>query len=102
VARLRYIQNMSEVARSRIDPNLKRDAENVLREIGMSPRAALEAFYAQIIKLRALPFTPSQFPVLQEYRVTLAQADRAEAAALDELEADLATGKAYEFKGKLK
>ena len=93
---------MSEIARSRIDPNLKRDAEVVLKEIGMSPRAALEMFYAQIIKLRALPFTPSQFPVLQEYGVTLEQAAAAEDDALSELRGEMAAGTAYVFKGKLK
>lgn len=93
---------MSEIARSRIDPNLKRDAETVLKEIGMSPRAALEAFYAQIIKLRALPFTPSQFPVLQEYGVTLEQSADAEDDALAELRDEVKAGTAYVFKGKLK
>lgn len=90
---------MSEIYRSRIKPELKRDAEAVLKEIGMSPRAALEIFYAQIIKLRALPFVPSQFPVLQEYGATLEQANAAEEEALRELTADKA---AYVFKGKFK
>jgi addiction module RelB/DinJ family antitoxin len=93
---------MSEIAKSRIDPNLKRDAEAVLREIGMSPRAALEAFYAQIIKLRSLPFTPSQFPVLQEYGATMGQVEAAENEALAELRGELASGTAYVFKGKLR
>jgi addiction module RelB/DinJ family antitoxin len=93
---------MNEVARSRIDPELKRDAEAVLQELGIKPRAALEMFYAQIIKLRALPFTPSEFPVLIEYGATLAQAEAAENEAVRELESELATGKAYVFKGKLR
>lgn len=47
---------MSAIAKSRIDPELKRQAEAVLLEMGLKPRAALELFYTQIIKRRALPF----------------------------------------------
>ena len=47
---------MSAIAKSRIDPELKRQAEAVLEEIGLKPRAALELFYKQIIKRRAIPF----------------------------------------------
>ena len=46
----------SAIAKSRIDPELKRRAEAVLEEIGLKPRAALELFYKQIIKRRAIPF----------------------------------------------
>lgn len=42
--------------KGRIDPELKRQAEAVLEEIGLKPRAALELFYKQIIKRRAIPF----------------------------------------------
>ncbi len=49
---------MSVVAKSRIDPELKRQAEAVLEEIGLKPRAALELFYKQIVKRRAIPFPP--------------------------------------------
>ena len=47
---------MSAIVKSRIDPELKRQAEAVLEEIGLKPRAALELFYIQIIKRRAIPF----------------------------------------------
>jgi addiction module RelB/DinJ family antitoxin len=47
---------MSAIAKSRIDPELKRQAEAVLEEIGLKPRAALELFYKQIVKRRAIPF----------------------------------------------
>ncbi len=46
----------SAIAKGRIDPELKRQAEAVLEEIGLKPRAALELFYKQIIKRRAIPF----------------------------------------------
>ena len=48
--------DMSAIVKSRIDPELKRQAEAVLKEIGLKPRAALELFYQQIIKRRAIPF----------------------------------------------
>ncbi len=48
--------SVSAIAKSRIDPELKRQAEAVLEEIGLKPRAALELFYKQIVKRRAIPF----------------------------------------------
>jgi addiction module RelB/DinJ family antitoxin len=54
--RLGHIGYMSAIAKSRIDPELKRQAEAILDEIGLKPRAALELFYKQIIKRRAIPF----------------------------------------------
>lgn len=47
---------MAAIVKSRIDSELKRQAEAVLDEIGLKPRAALELFYKQIIKRRAIPF----------------------------------------------
>jgi addiction module RelB/DinJ family antitoxin len=92
---------MSDIARSRIDSELKREAESVLDEIGLTPRAALEMFYAQIVKLRGLPFRPSAFPVLEEYGATIEQARRAVDGAIDEIEQDRKAGRAHTFKGKL-
>ena len=51
-----HIGYVSAIVKSRIDPELKRQAEAVLEEIGLKPRAALELFYKQIIKRRAMPF----------------------------------------------
>jgi addiction module RelB/DinJ family antitoxin len=47
---------MSAIAKRRIDRDLKRQAEAVLEEIGLKPQAALELFYKQIVKRRAIPF----------------------------------------------
>ena len=47
---------VTAVAKGRMDPRLKREAEAVLEEIGLKPRAALELFYKQIVKRRAIPF----------------------------------------------
>ena len=92
---------MSDIARSRIDSELKREAEAVLEDIGISPRAALEMFYAQIIKLGGLPFRPSAFPVLEEYGVTLEQAEAAADKSIKEFEAERKAGRTQIFTGKL-
>ena len=51
-----HIGYVSAIVKSRIDPKLKRQAEAVLEEIGLKPRAALELFYKQIVKRRAILF----------------------------------------------
>lgn len=68
--------------RIRIDRQLAAEADEVCREIGITPTAAVSMFFAQMVKLRGLPFRPSDFPTLDEYAVTLAQATLAEDAAL--------------------
>ena len=47
---------MSGKSKNRIDPELKHQAEAVLEAIGLKRDAALELFYKQIIKRRAIPF----------------------------------------------
>jgi hypothetical protein len=54
-----------------------------------------------ILKLRGLPFRLSSFPALEEYGVTLTQAEAALDRAIEELEAELASGRTAEFKGKI-
>lgn len=58
-------------------------------------------FFAQMVKLRALPFRPSDFPALEEYGATLAQATAAEDSALAEIRAARKAGKLKAFAGKL-
>jgi len=58
-------------------------------------------FFAQMVKVGGVPFRPSNFPALEEYGVTLAEAEAAEARARRELDADEKAGKLVEFKGKL-
>jgi DNA-damage-inducible protein J len=48
--------------RVRIDPDLKRDAEAVLAEIGLTHSAAVTLFYKQIVRLRTLPLDLSLAP----------------------------------------
>jgi hypothetical protein len=57
--------------------------------------------FAQMVKLRGLPFRPSDFPALEEYGVTLAQATAAEDSALAEIRAARKAGKLKTFSGKL-
>jgi len=92
---------MTEQIRLRIDSQLAEEADEVCREIGITPTAAVSMFFAQMVKLRGLPFRPSDFPALEEYGVTLAQATAAEDSALTEIASSRKTGKLETFTGKL-
>ena len=41
---------------ARIDPHLKRDAEKILREMGISVSDAVTIFFKQIVLHRKIPF----------------------------------------------
>jgi len=92
---------MTEQIRFRIESELADEAAVVCREIGITPTAAVSMFFAQMVKLRGLPFRPSDFPALDEYGVTLAQATAAEDAALRETGASRKAGKLKRFTGTL-
>ena len=92
---------MTEQVRFRIDRNLVREAQKVCEDLGMTPTQAVSMFFAQLIKVRGLPFRPSNFPALEEYASTTEQAPLAEAGARRELDADERAGKLMPFKGKL-
>ena len=92
---------MTEQIRLRIERDLVKGADEVCREIGISPTAAVSMFFAQMVKLRGLPFRPSDYPALDEYGVTLAQAAAAEDEALKEIAAERKAGKLVVFSGKL-
>ena len=92
---------MTEQIRLRIDTDLAEEADEVCREIGITPTAAVSMFFAQMVKLRGLPFRPSDFPALEEYGVTLAQATTAEDSALAEIALSRKAGKLAPFTGKL-
>jgi DNA-damage-inducible protein J len=47
--------NKSEMVRARISPTLKRAAENVLGELGLSASEAITLFYTQVALRRKLP-----------------------------------------------
>ena len=92
---------MTEQVRFRIDRDLVKRAEKVCDNLGMTPTQAVRMFFAQLVKLQALPFRPSEFPALEEYGATLADSEAAEARMRKELEADRKAGKVVEFTGKL-
>jgi addiction module RelB/DinJ family antitoxin len=92
---------MTEQIRLRINSQLAEEADVVCREIGITPTAAVSMFFAQMVKLRGLPFRPSDVPALDEYGVTLAQATAAEDSALAEIALSRKAGKLETFTGKL-
>ena len=47
--------------RVRMEPRLKREAEEILRDCGLTPSEAIERFYRQTILERGLPF-PARAP----------------------------------------
>ena len=50
---------------ARIDTDLKESAEDILRQLGISPSSAIQMFYTQIILTRGLPLNlqlPSKKP----------------------------------------
>jgi len=92
---------MTEQIRLRIDRELAEEADAICREIGITPTAAVSMFFAQMVKLRGLPFRPSDFPALDEYGVTLAQATAAEDSAQAEIAPSRKAGRLESFTGKL-
>ena len=92
---------MTEQIRLRIEARLASEASEVCRELGITPTAAVSMFFAQMVKLRGLPFRPSDFPALDEYGVTLADATAAEDEALAEIARSRATGGLQPFAGAL-
>ena len=92
---------MTEQIRYRISRDLVKQAERVCEDLGLSPTQAVSLFFAQLVKLGALPFRPSTFPALDEYGATLADADAAEDRALREIQADRKAVKVVRFTGKL-
>lgn len=57
---LKETDSMSKtaMAHARLTPEVKEDAEAILKELGISISAATEMFYRQIIANRGLPFDP--------------------------------------------
>ncbi len=70
----RKLVNMTKTAtvRARIEPGLKRDAEAVLSELGLSTSEAITLFLRQVTLRQGLPF-PVQIPN-QETRKAITEA----------------------------
>ena len=65
----------TETIRARIEPELKSEAEAILRELGLSSSEAMRLFLFQVIQQRGLPF---------EVKIPNAKT----ISAIEELEAD--------------
>lgn len=48
--------NKSAVIRARIEPDLKENAENIFRRLGVSTTQAIAIFYKQVLLRKGLPF----------------------------------------------
>lgn len=57
----------TETIRARVEPALKRDAEAVLKKIGLSPSEAITLFLTQVRLTKGLPF-PVRTPNRQTRR----------------------------------
>jgi addiction module RelB/DinJ family antitoxin len=92
---------MTEQLRFRIDKRLAAEAAAVCAEIGLTPTAAVSAFFAQMVKVRGLPFQPSEFPVAKEYGASVDEIEAAESRALREIKSARRAGRVVPFTGKL-
>lgn len=48
--------NKTQMVRARIEPAIKRDAERVLKTLGLAPTQAITLFYRQVALQKGLPF----------------------------------------------
>ncbi len=46
----------TDTIRARVEPELRREAESVLKTLGLSPAEAIRLFYRQVTLRRGLPF----------------------------------------------
>ena len=46
----------TETVRARVEPALKKEAESVLKDLGLSPAEAIRLFYKQVTLRHGLPF----------------------------------------------
>lgn len=52
-------EHKTETLNARIEPGLKRDAEEILKKVGLSNAEAIRLFYTQICLNQGLPFSVS-------------------------------------------
>jgi addiction module RelB/DinJ family antitoxin len=94
-------EGMSEQVRYRIEHHLVREAEKVCDKLALSPSQVVSITFAQLVRQRALPFRPAEFPALEEYGATLAEADAAEERTLKEIARDRRAGMVVRFTGEI-
>ena len=80
----------SATVNARIDPALKRGAESIFAQIGLSPSQAIRLFYKQTIHDNGLPFQPVyNLPPETLEAIREDQEDQLEEVTLEELRAEL-------------
>ncbi len=77
----------TEMIRARVEPELKHEAEELLRELGLSVTEAITLFYKQLTMHRGLPFEVKipNADTVEALRQARSGAGLAECSTLDDL-----------------
>ncbi|WP_419908318.1 type II toxin-antitoxin system RelB/DinJ family antitoxin [Candidatus Poriferisodalis sp.] len=81
----------TETIRARVEPDLKMQAERVLRELGLSATEAITLFYRQVVLRQGVPFEVSipNAETVEALRQAREPDELTEYSSLDELKATL-------------
>ncbi len=81
----------TEMIRARVEPDLKVQAERVLRELGLSATEAITLFYKQVVLRQGIPFEVSipNTETVEALREAREPDELTEYSSLDELKAAL-------------
>ena len=79
----------TEMIRARVEPDLKVQAEHVLRELGLSATEAITLFYKQVVLRQGVPFDVSipNAKTVEALRQAQEPDELTEYSSLDELKA---------------
>ena len=81
----------TETIRARVEPDLKVQAERVLRELGLSATEAITLFYKQVVLRQGVPFDVSipNAETVEALRQAQVPDELTEYSSLDDLKATL-------------
>ena len=81
----------TETIRARVEPDLKVQAERVLRELGLSATEAITLFYKQVVLRQGVPFDVSipNAETVEALRQAQEPDELTEYSSLDEIKATL-------------
>ena len=81
----------TEMIRARVEPDLKVQAERVLRELGLSATEAITLFYKQVVLRQGVPFEVSipNAETVEALRQAQEPDELTEYSSLDEIKATL-------------
>lgn len=80
--------NRTAIVNARVEERVKKEAEGLLKEMGIPVSVAINMFYRQIISCRGLPFTPSASSAIPSLEtMTQQEFDARMAAGLADAEA---------------